>query len=65
MPGWILNMTGGEFAAQFAVRFVSTILLAIVGGLFGLVGKELYIHIVQPSFKRWLKKRNHGNKNIN
>ena len=65
IPNYILNITGGQFAADVALRVVATAILAIIGGAFGLAGKDVYVYSIKPFFIKWLKKNNHGSKNIN
>ena len=65
IPNYILNITGGQFAADVALRVVATAIPAIIGGVFGLAGKDVYVYSIKPFFIKWLKKNNHGSKNIN
>jgi hypothetical protein len=53
VPGIFLQLNPANFAMEFPVKLVATILLAFVGGVAGLLGKDWY----QYNFRPWLQKR--------
>jgi hypothetical protein len=53
VPNIIMQLNPAQFAMEFPVRLVATIMLAFLGGVAGLLGKDWYQYNVRP----WLKKR--------
>lgn len=53
IPDILIKINPVEFAMEFPVRLIATMLLAFLGGVAGLIGKDWYTY----NFKPWLKRK--------
>jgi hypothetical protein len=45
---WILQLTAGDIAMEWAIKVFGTMILGVIGGLAGLFAKDLY---------KWIKRK--------
>jgi hypothetical protein len=63
VPIQLLQITGSQFAFEMMFKIFAAIILAIVGGVFGLLGKDLYVYAIKPFFIKKFKPKKHGKDN--
>jgi hypothetical protein len=63
VPFELIQITGSQFAFEMMFKIFAAIVLAIVGGVFGLLGKDFYVYIIKPKIKAFKKQKNY--KDIN
>ncbi len=55
MKVWALQITT-SFPTEIAMKVCATIILSCVGGVFGLLAKDVYVHLIKPRIKIFNKK---------
>ena len=48
VPLELLRITGGQFAFEIMLKSFATIILAIFGGIFGMLAKDIYSNLIKP-----------------
>lgn len=56
-PWYLIQITGSQFAFEMMFKIFAAIILAIVGGVFGLLGKDVYLYIIKPKIKAFKNKK--------
>lgn len=58
-----LDMTGFIFPLEFALKIFGTIMLASIGGIFGMLARDIYTYYLKPKIKKFNPKKD-GTDNI-
>jgi len=48
---FLLQMNPMSFPTEFALKLIGTVILSCVGGIFGMLARDLYTHWIKPKIK--------------